>query len=133
MPGDAPLGFAATAEEIYARLLAALPRPPQAVSAPGAQAKAAQNSHKIHVQPYWELQDNSRNSACSTRTVPYTFEHVTLKILSAAPTLTISHDYANDWLYLEWHGALDDDTVMAGALKLLELFRTEAGVGNGPV
>jgi hypothetical protein len=51
--------------------------------------------------------------------------HMTLRILYDAPTLTISYDYVNDWLYLDWHGALDDDSVMAGALKLLELIRQE--------
>lgn len=50
---------------------------------------------------------------------------MTLKPLYDAPTLTISYDYANDWLYLDWHGALDDDTVMAGALQLLELLKQE--------
>lgn len=40
-------------------------------------------------------------------------------------TLTISYDYADDWLYLDWHGKLDDETVMAGALKLLELLQQE--------
>ena len=38
-----------------------------------------------------------------------------------APTLSISYDYAHDWLYLDWHGALDGDAVMAGGLQLLEL------------
>ncbi|MBC6608831.1 hypothetical protein H8B13_18555 [Hymenobacter sp. BT188] len=48
-----------------------------------------------------------------------------LQTLYDAPTLTISYDFANDWLYLDWHGALDDESVMAGALKLLELLRQE--------
>jgi hypothetical protein len=50
---------------------------------------------------------------------------MTLQTLYDAPTLTISYDYAHDWLYLDWHGALDDDSVMAGALKLLELLKQE--------
>ena len=37
-----------------------------------------------------------------------------------APTLSISYDYAHDWLYLDWHGALDGDAVMAGGLQLLK-------------
>jgi hypothetical protein len=51
--------------------------------------------------------------------------HMTLQTLYDVPTLTISYDYAHDWLYLDWHGALDDDSVMAGALKLLELLKQE--------
>ncbi|GAB3857674.1 hypothetical protein GCM10028822_31780 [Hymenobacter terrigena] len=47
------------------------------------------------------------------------------RILYDVPTLTISYDYLNDWLYLDWHGNLDDDSVMAGALKLLELLPQE--------
>jgi hypothetical protein len=47
------------------------------------------------------------------------------RILYDVPTLTISYDYSNDWLYLNWHGNLDDDSVMQGALKLLELLRQE--------
>lgn len=42
-----------------------------------------------------------------------------------APTLTISYDFANDWLYMDWHGPLDDESVMAGALKLLELLKQQ--------
>jgi hypothetical protein len=47
------------------------------------------------------------------------------RILYDVPTLTISYDYVDDWLYLDWHGNLDDDTVMAGALKVLELLQQE--------
>jgi len=47
------------------------------------------------------------------------------RVLHDAPTLTISYDYANDWLLLDWHGSLDDDVVMAGAIKLLELLKQE--------
>lgn len=47
------------------------------------------------------------------------------RVLFDVPTLTISYDYAHEWLYLDWHGHLDDDSVMAGALKLLELLPLE--------
>ncbi|GAA4028174.1 hypothetical protein GCM10022409_10300 [Hymenobacter glaciei] len=47
------------------------------------------------------------------------------RILYDVPTLTISYDYTDEWLYLDWHGSLDDDTVMAGALKVLELLQQE--------
>ena len=48
-----------------------------------------------------------------------------LQTLYDAPTLTISYDHVNNWLYLDWHGALNDESVMAGALKLLELLKQE--------
>lgn len=47
------------------------------------------------------------------------------RILYDVPFLTISYDYADDWLLLDWHGNLDDDSVMAGALQLLELLKQE--------
>jgi hypothetical protein len=47
------------------------------------------------------------------------------RILYDAPTLTISYDYLNDWLYLDWQGNLDDEAVMSGALQLLELLKQE--------
>ena len=47
------------------------------------------------------------------------------RILYDVPTLTISYDYVDDWLYLDWHGELDDDTVMAGALQVLEMLKQE--------
>jgi len=47
------------------------------------------------------------------------------RILYDVPTLTISYNYADDWLYLDWHGNLDDETVMAGAPKVLELLQQE--------
>ena len=47
------------------------------------------------------------------------------RILYDVPTLTISYDYTDDWLYLNWHGNLDDATVVSGALKLLELLKQE--------
>lgn len=49
-----------------------------------------------------------------------------LQTLHDVPTLTISYDYANDWLYLDWYGTLDDESVMAGALKLLELLKQQS-------
>ncbi|WP_426061216.1 hypothetical protein [Hymenobacter sp. B1770] len=48
-----------------------------------------------------------------------------LQTLYDAPTLTISYDHVNNWLYMDWHGALSDEAVMAGALKLLELLKQE--------
>ena len=47
------------------------------------------------------------------------------RILYDVPTLTISFDYVDEWLYLDWHGDLNDETAMAGALKLLELLQLE--------
>ncbi|OWP64200.1 hypothetical protein CDA63_05625 [Hymenobacter amundsenii] len=47
------------------------------------------------------------------------------RILHESPNLTISFSYLDDWLYLDWHGNLDDDKAMAGALKLLELLPQE--------
>ena len=47
------------------------------------------------------------------------------RILHDSPTLTIAYDYIDDWLQLDWHGNLDDESVMAGALKLLELLKQE--------
>jgi hypothetical protein len=47
------------------------------------------------------------------------------RTLYDVPTLTISYDYIDDWLYLHWHGTLDDATVMSGALKVLELIKQE--------
>jgi hypothetical protein len=35
------------------------------------------------------------------------------------------YEYDNNWLRLDWRGNLDDDTVMAGALRLLELVKQE--------
>ena len=48
-----------------------------------------------------------------------------LRTLYEVPTLTISYDYSHEWLYLDWHGTLDDESVMAGALQLLELLKQE--------
>lgn len=47
------------------------------------------------------------------------------RTLYDSPTLTIGFDYLNDWLHLDWHGNLNDDVVMEGALKLLELLKQE--------
>lgn len=47
------------------------------------------------------------------------------RILYAVPALTISYDYTNEWLYLDWQGELTDGAVMEGALKLLELLKQE--------
>jgi hypothetical protein len=47
------------------------------------------------------------------------------RILYDSPTLTITYNYVDDWLYLDWHGKLDDDSIIAGALKLLELLQQE--------
>lgn len=47
------------------------------------------------------------------------------RILYDVPSLTISYNYVDDWLYLDWHGNIDDDAVMAGALQLLELLKQE--------
>lgn len=47
------------------------------------------------------------------------------RILYEAPTLTISYNYVDEWLYLDWHGNRDDETVMAGAPKLPELLPQE--------
>ena len=47
------------------------------------------------------------------------------RVLYDVPSLTISYDYANEWLHLDWHGNLDDEMVVSGALKLLELLKDE--------
>jgi hypothetical protein len=47
------------------------------------------------------------------------------RVLYDVPSLTISYDYVNEWLYADWHGQLDDEVVMSGALKLLELLKEE--------
>lgn len=47
------------------------------------------------------------------------------RILHDTSSLTITYNYADDWLYLDWHGNLDNEMVMAGALKLLELLPLE--------
>jgi hypothetical protein len=47
------------------------------------------------------------------------------RILHDVPTLAISYDYDHSWLYLDWRGNLDDEAVMAGALRLLELLEQE--------
>ncbi|MET4074056.1 hypothetical protein [Hymenobacter sp. UYCo722] len=47
------------------------------------------------------------------------------RILHEAPFLTISYNYTDEWLYLDWHGKLDDEVVMDGAIKLLELLQQE--------
>lgn len=47
------------------------------------------------------------------------------RILYETPTLTISYNYTDEWLYLDWHGKLDDATVMDGAIKVLELLEQE--------
>ena len=48
-----------------------------------------------------------------------------LRVLYDVPTLTISYDYSHEWLYLDWHGELNDEAVVAGALKLLEILPLE--------
>jgi hypothetical protein len=47
------------------------------------------------------------------------------RILYDVPTLTITYNYIDEWLYLDWHGKLDDDAVMIGAHKVLELLQQE--------
>ena len=47
------------------------------------------------------------------------------RVLYDVPFLTISYDYTHDWLYADWHGQLDDEVVVTGALKLLELLKLE--------
>jgi hypothetical protein len=44
-----------------------------------------------------------------------------LRTLYDSPTLTISLDYMENWLQLDWHGSPTDAEVMEGALKLVEL------------
>jgi hypothetical protein len=48
-----------------------------------------------------------------------------LRTLYDTPTLTISHEYVENWLQLDWHGSPNDAEVMEGALQLLELLRQE--------
>ncbi len=48
-----------------------------------------------------------------------------LRTLYDSPTLTISLEYVENWLQLDWHGSPSDAEVMEGALKLLELVQQE--------
>ncbi|QKG52400.1 hypothetical protein [Hymenobacter sp. BRD67] len=47
------------------------------------------------------------------------------RVLFQAPYLTIFYDYSDNWLYLDWQGNLNDESVKEGALKLLELIQRE--------
>ncbi|NVO83339.1 hypothetical protein [Hymenobacter terrestris] len=47
------------------------------------------------------------------------------RILYDTPVLTISVNYIDDWLYLDWHGRLTDEDIVPGALRLLELLKQE--------
>ncbi|KAA9333451.1 hypothetical protein F0P96_10810 [Hymenobacter busanensis] len=48
-----------------------------------------------------------------------------LRLLHEDHTLTISYDYLNDWLYVDWQAHQDLLSVQAGCLKMLELLKVE--------
>ncbi|MCC3156734.1 hypothetical protein LJ737_05760 [Hymenobacter sp. 15J16-1T3B] len=48
-----------------------------------------------------------------------------LNTLFASAYLTIAYDYANDWLYANWTGEQDYDSVHAGCLHMLEVLKQE--------
>ena len=48
-----------------------------------------------------------------------------LRVLFEAPHIRISYDYLNDWLYADWTGDQDLESVQAGATKMLELMTAE--------
>ncbi|WP_400192914.1 hypothetical protein [Hymenobacter sp. B81] len=48
-----------------------------------------------------------------------------LRLLHEDHTLTISYDYLNDWLYVDWAPEQDLQSVQQGCLKMLELLQTE--------
>ncbi|TLM94212.1 hypothetical protein [Hymenobacter jeollabukensis] len=48
-----------------------------------------------------------------------------LRLLHQDAVISISYDYTNDWLYVDWQAEQDAFSVQAGALKMLELLRQE--------
>ena len=45
--------------------------------------------------------------------------------LNSDSYLTVSYDVTQRWLYADWHGHVDSEDVMTGALKMLSLLRRE--------
>ena len=50
---------------------------------------------------------------------------MTLQTLLEDPHITIAHDHANDWLYVNWHGDQDFASVRQGGADILRLFRQQ--------
>lgn len=48
-----------------------------------------------------------------------------LRLLHEDSTIAIYFDYQESWLYVDWIGDQDGDSVKAGALRMLELLRQE--------
>jgi hypothetical protein len=47
------------------------------------------------------------------------------RILYNAPHVRISYDYLHDWLYVDWEGDQNLETVQQGCLQMLECLKTE--------
>ncbi|TGE16791.1 hypothetical protein [Hymenobacter elongatus] len=47
------------------------------------------------------------------------------RILNSDIYLSISYDAVHGWLYADWHGQVDSEDVMTGALKVLNELRRE--------
>jgi hypothetical protein len=48
-----------------------------------------------------------------------------LRLLHEDSSLSISYDYLNDWLYVDWQPMQDLHSVQQGCLKMLELLKSE--------
>ncbi|WP_324675191.1 hypothetical protein [Hymenobacter sp. GOD-10R] len=48
-----------------------------------------------------------------------------LRSLLQSPTIEISFDHRNDWLYAEWVGDQDFDSVKQGCLQMLDFMKAE--------
>ena len=47
------------------------------------------------------------------------------RVLFQNPHLTITYDYINEWLYVDWASEQNLETVQAGCLQMLECLRDE--------
>jgi len=47
------------------------------------------------------------------------------KILLTAPNVTAYYDTVNDWLYLDWHGELDVESIRTNCLQVARCFLTK--------
>lgn len=47
------------------------------------------------------------------------------QLLLSEPNITISYDYENEWLYVDWLGDQDLHSVQEGCEKMLELLKSE--------
>lgn len=51
---------------------------------------------------------------------------MSLQTLRELPYLTIHFDFANEWVYADWQGALDYESIMAGAEAVLACVAAES-------